>query len=206
MPIVDHAARLITCNLVYYGPEQSGKTTNLTWLHAALPPGQVGPLTSVSTRRDRRLQLDYLPADVAVVGGYRLCVQLQTAPGQPRAGGLVPQLLHGADGVAFIADSQVARVEANLESLADLHAGLAQLGVDARTLPLVLQYNKQQLPVGTIVPPHRLSAVLNFRGVPECAADARAGQGVLETVQRLLDAVLRRHGMDRISPVTSHAA
>ena len=203
---VDHAARLITCNLVYYGPARSGKTTNLTWLHAALPPAQVGPLTSVSTRRDHRLHFDYRPADGTIAGGYRLCVQLQTVPGHSPTSGVVQRLLQAADGVAFIADSQIERVDANIESLADLHARLAQQGVDARSLPLVLQYNKQQLPAETIIAPHQLSAVLNFRGVPECAADAQAGQGVLDTLQLLLAAVLRRHGMDQVASVISHAA
>ncbi len=146
MPIVDHATRLITCKLVYYGPGRSGKTTNLTYLHSALPDGQVGSLTSLATRRDRTLFFDYLPVDLGTVGAYRVRFQLYTVPGQPYYKSIRQLVLHGADGVAFVADSQRHRWDDNLESLQDMHANLAEHGVDARDLPVVLQYNKQDLP------------------------------------------------------------
>ncbi len=194
MPILDHAARLITCKLVYCGPGRSGKTTNLSHLHGALPAGQVGALTSLATRRDRTLFFDYLPVDLGTVGQYRVRFQLYTVPGQPYYRSIRQLVLQGADGVAFVADSQRHRWDENVESLQDLHATLAEHGVDVRTLPLVMQYNKQDLPASLVASAAELSATLNFRGVPEFAADALHGRGVLETLRALGMTVLRRLG------------
>jgi signal recognition particle receptor subunit beta len=194
MPIVDHATRLITCKLVYYGPGRSGKTTNLTYLHSALPGAQVGALTSLSTRNDRTLFFDYLPVDLGTVGQYRVRFQLYTVPGQPYYAAIRQLVLQGADGIAFVADSQRHRWDDNLESLQDMHANLAQQGVDARTLPLVMQYNKQELPTSLAASVVELSAALNFRAVPECPADALSGAGVFETLRSLGTDVLRRLG------------
>lgn len=196
MPIVDHATRLITCKLVYYGPGRSGKTTNLTYLHSALPGTQVGALTSLATRNDRTLFFDYLPVDLGTVGQYRVRFQLYTVPGQPYYAAIRQLVLQGADGIAFVADSQRHRWDDNLESLQDMHANLAQHGVDARTLPIVMQYNKQDLPPSLAASVADLSVALNFRGVPEFAADALQGTGVFQTLRSLGTQVLRRLGAD----------
>ena len=196
MPIVDHATKLITCKLVYYGPGRSGKTTNLTHLHGALPDGQVGELTSLATRRDRTLFFDYLPVDLGTVGAYRVRFQLYTVPGQPYYRAIRQLVLQGADGVAFVADSQRHRWDDNLESLQDMHANLADHGVDVRDLPVVMQYNKQDLPPSLAASVNELSAALNFRGVPEFAADALHGAGVFDTLRSLGMRVLRRLGAD----------
>ncbi len=196
MPIVDHATRLITCKLVYYGPGRSGKTTNLTYLHSALPPTQVGSLTSLATRRDRTLFFDYLPVDLGTVGDYKVRFQLYTVPGQPYYRTIRQLVLQGADGIAFVADSQRHRWEDNIDSMQDLHANLAEHGVDARTLPMVIQYNKQDLPPSLAATVDELSAALNFRGVPDFAADAPRGVGVFDTLRSLGMRVLRRLGAD----------
>ena len=196
MPIVDHATKLITCKLVYYGPGRSGKTTNLTHLHGALPVGQVGELTSLATRRDRTLFFDYLPVDLGTVGAYRVRFQLYTVPGQPYYRAIRQLVLQGADGVAFVADSQRHRWDDNLESLQDMHANLADHGVDVRDLPVVMQYNKQDLPPSLAASVVELSAALNFRGVPEFAADALHGVGVFDTLRSLGMRILRRLGAD----------
>jgi signal recognition particle receptor subunit beta len=196
MPIVDHATRLITCKLVYYGPGRSGKTTNLTHLHSALPGTQVGALTSLATRNDRTLFFDYLPVDLGTVGQYRVRFQIYTVPGQPYYAAIRQLVLQGADGIAFIADSQRHRWDDNLESLQDLHANLAQHGVDARLLPVVMQYNKQDLPTSLAANVAELSAALNFRAVPEFAADALVGTGVFQTLRSLGTQVLRRLGAE----------
>ena len=196
MPIVDHATRLITCKLVYYGPGRSGKTTNLTYLHSALPSGQVGSLTSLATRRDRTLFFDYLPVDLGTVGAYKVRFQLYTVPGQPYYKAIRQLVLQGADGVAFVADSQRHRWDDNLESLQDMHANLAEHGVDARALPIVLQYNKQDLPPSLAASVAELSAALNSRVVPEYAADALNGVGVFDTLRALGRTVLRRLGAE----------
>ncbi len=206
MPIVDHATRLITCKLVYYGPGRSGKTTNLTYLHSALPGTQVGALTSLATRNDRTLFFDYLPVDLGTVGQYRVRFQLYTVPGQPYYAAIRQLVLQGADGIAFVADSQRHRWDDNLESLQDMHANLAQHGVDARLLPVVMQYNKQDLPPSLAASVADLSAALNFRGVPEFAADALQGTGVFQTLRSLGTQVLRRLGADDGTTAGSRAA
>ena len=205
MPIVDHATRLITCKLVYYGPGRSGKTTNLTYLHAALPSGQVGSLTSLATRRDRTLFFDYLPVDLGTVGAYQVRFQLYTVPGQPYYRAIRQLVLQGADGVAFVADSQRHRWEDNIESLQDMHANLAEHGVDARALPVVMQYNKQDLPLSLSASVADLSAALNFRAVPEFAADALSGTGVFATLRALGRTVLRRLGAEDGTPAGPRA-
>ena len=196
MPIVDHATKLITCKLVYYGPGRSGKTTNLTHLHGALPTNQVGELTSLATRRDRTLFFDYLPVDLGTVGVYRVRFQLYTVPGQPYYRAIRQLVLQGADGIAFVADSQRHRWDDNLESLQDMHANLADHGVDVRDLPVVMQYNKQDLPSSLAADVNELSAALNFRSVPEYSADALHGIGVFDTLRSLGMRVLRRLGAD----------
>ncbi len=196
MPIVDHATRLITCKLVFYGPGRSGKTTNLSYLHSALPGEQVGNLTSLATRRDRTLFFDYMPVDLGSVGAYKVRFQLYTVPGQPYYKAIRQLVLQGADGVAFVADSQRHRWDDNLESLQDMHANLAEHGVDARGLPLVMQYNKQDLPESLVASVAELSGMLNFRATPEFAADALRGQGVFDTLRSLGVQVLRRLGAE----------
>ena len=206
MPIVDHATRLITCKLVYYGPGRSGKTTNLTYLHSALPGAQVGELTSLATRRDRTLFFDYLPVDLGTVGAYRVRFQLYTVPGQPYYRAIRQLVLQGADGIAFVADSQRHRWDDNLESLQDMHANLAEHGVDARDLPIVMQYNKQDLPLSLAASVAELSVALNFRGVPEFAGDALHGPGVFDTLRSLGMRVLKRLGADEGTETAHRAA
>ncbi len=206
MPIVDHATRLITCKLVYYGPGRSGKTTNLTYLHSALPSGQVGSLTSLATRRDRTLFFDYLPVDLGTVGAYRVRFQLYTVPGQPYYRAIRQLVLQGADGIAFVADSQRHRWDDNTESMQDMHANLAEHGVDARDIPFVIQYNKQDLPESLAATVAELSVALNFRGMPEYAADAIHGVGVFDTLRALGMRVLRRLGADDGTTTAKRAA
>jgi signal recognition particle receptor subunit beta len=194
MPIVDHATRLITCKLVYYGPGRSGKTTNLTYLHSSLPKTQVGSLTSLATRRDRTLFFDYMPLELGTVGTYRVRFQLYTVPGQPYYRAIRQLVLQGADGIVFVADSQRHRWDENIESMQDMHANLAEHGVEARALPLVLQYNKQDLPQSLVATVPELSEALNFRAVPELPADALSGRGVFDTLRALGVGVLRRLG------------
>jgi len=201
MPIVDHASRLITCKLVYYGPGRSGKTTNLMHLHSVLPNEQVGTLTSLATRRDRTLFFDYLPVDLGTVGSYKVRLQLYTVPGQPYYRTIRQLVLHGADGVVFVADSQRHRWEDNVESLQDLHANLAEHGVDPRVIPLVMQYNKQDLPESLAARVSDLSAALNFRNVPEFGTSASQGDGIRETLRALGMRVLR--GLGTGAPVVA---
>ena len=158
MPIIDRASHLITCQLGYYGPGKASKTTNLSYLHSALPDNQVASFTTLSTRRDRTLFFDYVPVEVRSVGDYHVRFQRYTVPG-PSHNRALPQLvLQGADVIAFVADSRRECPEENPESLHDLHLHLAELSVAARSLPFVFQYNEQDLPTDEKLSAEELSA------------------------------------------------
>jgi mutual gliding-motility protein MglA len=192
MPLVNYPAREITCKIVYYGPGRSGKTTNLQYIHGRVPQGRRGEMVSVATEGDRTLFFDFLPLDLGTISGFNTRFQLYTVPGQVYYRATRRLVLQGADGVVFVADSQRQQLDDNIESLRDLHEVLAEQGVDARALPLVLQYNKQDLPRELILGTDELDATLNFRGVPSFAADALGGKGVFETLRGISELVLRR--------------
>lgn len=194
MPIVNYAARELTCKIVYYGPGRSGKTTNLHYIYDRVPVARRGAMVSLATQNERTLFFDFLPLDLGTVSGFKTRFQLYTVPGQIYYRTTRKLVLHGADGVVFVADSQRQQMEANLESLRDLHEVLAEQGVDARGLPVVMQYNKQDLPRELIGSPDELDEALNFRAVPSFAADALVGTGVFETLRRTSELVLRRLG------------
>lgn len=192
MPVVNYAAREITCKIVYYGPGRSGKTSNLQYIHRRVPPARRGDIVSLATQGDRTLFFDFLPLDLGAISGFTTRFQLYTVPGQVYYRSTRRLVLQGADGVVFVADSQRRQMDENIDSLRDLHEALADQGVDARTLPLVLQYNKQDLPPELIHATSELDALLNFRAVPSYPADALGGGGVFETLRRASELVLRR--------------
>jgi signal recognition particle receptor subunit beta len=146
VPVVNYAAREITCKIVYYGPGRSGKTSNLQYIHRRAPMDRRGEMMSLATHGDRTLFFDFLPLDLGTLSGFTTRFQLYTVPGQVYYRSTRRLVLQGADGVVFVADSQRRQLEENVESYRDLHEALAEQGVDARELPMVLQYNKQDLP------------------------------------------------------------
>jgi signal recognition particle receptor subunit beta len=190
--LVNYATREITCKIVYYGPGRSGKTTNLHYIYGQVPDDRKGRMVSLATQTDRTLFFDFLPLDLGSISGFTTKFQLYTVPGQVYYQTTRKLVLQGADGVVFVADSQARQLEENIESFQDLHANLAEQGIDARTVPLVLQYNKQDLPRSLILSPPELSDALNFRGVPDFAADALHGPGVFETLRSIAEVVLKR--------------
>jgi signal recognition particle receptor subunit beta len=192
MPVVNYPAREITCKIVYYGPGRSGKTSNLQYIHRRVPELHRGRMMSLATQGDRTLFFDFLPLDLGSISGFSTRFQLYTVPGQVYYHSTRRLVLQGADGVVFVADSQRRQLDENLESLRDLHEALAAQGVDARELPLVLQYNKQDLPRELIYGAGELDEALNFRGAPSFTADALTGTGVFETLRRISELVLRR--------------
>jgi hypothetical protein len=194
MPLVDHAQRRITVKLVYCGTGRAGKTTSLMWLHAHVPAVQVGSLTSLATRYDRTLFFDFLPIEAGRVGAYDVAVQLFTVPGQPVYRDVRQTVLRGADGIGMIIDSQRDRLQDNADALRDVHEALAEQGVDARALPMVMHYNKSDLPAHLLVPPAELASALNFRGVPEYCTDAISGAGLVDALRGLSALVLHRLG------------
>jgi signal recognition particle receptor subunit beta len=190
--LVNYATREITCKIVYYGPGRSGKTTNLHYIYGQVPEERKGKMVSLATQTDRTLFFDFLPLDLGNISGFTTKFQLYTVPGQVYYQTTRRLVLQGADGVVFVADSQARQLEENIESFRDLHANLADQGVEARSVPLVIQYNKQDLPSDLILTPSELSDALNFRGVPEFSADALHGPGVFETLRSISEVVLQR--------------
>jgi signal recognition particle receptor subunit beta len=190
--LVNYTTREITCKIVYYGPGRSGKTTNLHYVYEQVPDGRRGRMVSLATQTDRTLFFDFLPLDLGSISGFTTKFQLYTVPGQVYYKTTRKLVLQGADGIVFVADSQSRQLAENVESMQDMHANLAEHGVDARTMPLVLQYNKQGLPRDLIVPEEELDEALNFRGVPAFPADALHGRGVFETLRGISELVLRR--------------
>ncbi len=192
MSLVNYATREITCKIVYYGPGRSGKTTNLHYIYEQVPSDRRGKMVSLATQTDRTLFFDFLPLDLGTISGFTTRFQLYTVPGQVYYQTTRRLVLQGADGVVFVADSQARQLDENIESFQDLHANLGDQGVDARAVPLVLQYNKQDLPSELILDSGTLSDALNFRGVPEFSADALHGPGVFETLRAISELVLKR--------------
>ena len=192
MSLVNYATREITCKIVYYGPGRSGKTTNLHYIYGQVPSDRKGRMVSLATQTDRTLFFDFLPLDLGTISGFTTKMQLYTVPGQVYYQTTRKLVLQGADGVVFVADSQARQLEENIESLQDLHANLGEHGIDARLVPLVLQYNKQNLPPELILDVPAMDEALNFRGVPAFAADALRGPGVFETLRGISELVLRR--------------
>ncbi len=192
MSLVNYATREITCKIVYYGPGRSGKTTNLHYIYEQVPADRRGKMVSLATQTDRTLFFDFLPLDLGTISGFTTRFQLYTVPGQVYYQTTRKLVLQGADGVVFVADSQARQLDENIESFQDLHANLGDQGVDVRAVPLVLQYNKQDLPSELILDGATLSDALNFRGVPEFSADALHGPGVFETLRAISELVLKR--------------
>jgi len=206
MSLVNYAAREITCKIVYYGPGRSGKTTNLHYIYGQVPDDRKGKMVSLATQTDRTLFFDFLPLDLGTISGFTTKFQLYTVPGQVYYATTRRLVLQGADGVVFVADSQAHQLDENIESLQDLHANLADQGIDARAMPLVLQYNKQDLPSDLILGTSLLSDALNFREVPEFSADALHGPGVFESLRSIAELVLKRLSSGAPDPAPMAAA
>jgi hypothetical protein len=190
--LVNFTSREITCKIVYYGPGRSGKTTNLHYIYGRVPEARRGRMVSLATQTDRTLFFDFLPIDLGKISGFSTRFQLYTVPGQVYYDATRRLVLQGADGVVFVADSQARQLDENIESLQNLQSNLLGQGVDIRTLPLVLQYNKQGLPRELVLQVAELDEALNFRGVPSFGADALEGRGVFETLKGIAEIVLKR--------------
>jgi hypothetical protein len=190
--LVNFTTREITCKIVYYGPGRSGKTTNLHYIYGRVPEARRGRMVSLATQTDRTLFFDFLPIDLGQISGFATRFQLYTVPGQVYYNATRRLVLQGADGVVYVGDSQARQLDENVESLQNLQSNLLELGIDIRTLPLVLQYNKQDLPPELILKPAELDDALNFRGVPSFPADALHGRGVFETLKAISELVLKR--------------
>jgi signal recognition particle receptor subunit beta len=190
--LVNFTTREITCKIVYYGPGRSGKTTNLHYIYGRVPEARRGRMVSLATQTDRTLFFDFLPIDLGQISGFSTRFQLYTVPGQVYYNATRRLVLQGADGVVFVGDSQARQLDENIESLQNLQGNLLEHGVDVRAMPLVMQYNKQDLPPELILTPPELDDALNFRSVPSFPADALHGKGVFETLKAISELVLKK--------------
>ncbi len=179
------ATRELVLKLVYYGPGLGGKTTTLKSLYAAVRAEHRGKMISLATPVDRTLYFDFLPVRLPSVGDLQLRLQLFTVPGQVYFNATRKLVLTGADGIVFVADSQEARLDADIESLDNLRDNLAELGRPFESVPIVLAYNKRDLP--DILSVDELDEKLNPHGFPSLATSATSSRGVFET----LDATVR---------------
>jgi len=182
--------REINLKIVYYGPALSGKTTNLEYIHSKLNPELRGELISLKTREDRTIFFDFLQLEVGEIKGLKPKFNLYTVPGQVIYAASRKLVLQGADGVVFVADSQRDRLQANLESMRSLEDNLHQLGYDPVHLPLILQYNKRDLP--NRIPTAVLEAQLGRNGIPHIESVATHGLGVFDTLKKIIHVVVTK--------------
>jgi hypothetical protein len=185
---INFALKEVNCKVVYYGPGLSGKTTNLEVVHSKAPKQNVGELTSIATEGDRTLFFDFLPLNLGAVAGMTTKFQIYTVPGQVYYNSTRKLVLQGADGIVFVADSRRGKMDENLESFANLEENLREYGMDITTLPLVLQYNKRDLP--DVYSVEELEQKLNKYEAPCFEAVAVTGEGVFPTLKKLSQMVL----------------
>src|SRR5512139_338248 len=159
MSFINYSSREINCKLVYYGPGLCGKTTNLHYIYAKTSPDAKGKMISLATETERTLFFDFLPLSLGEIRGFKTRFHLYTVPGQVFYDASRKLILKGVDGVVFVADSQVERMEANLESMQNLYDNMTQHGYDLTRLPFVIQYNKRDLP--NAAPIRELQEALN---------------------------------------------
>jgi len=188
MSFINYSSREINCKIVYYGPGLCGKTTNLQHIYARTNPTLKGKMISLATETERTLFFDFLPIALGEIRGFKTRFHLYTVPGQVFYDASRKLILKGVDGVVFVADSQIERMEANLESMDNLHLNLKEQGLSLEKLPFVMQYNKRDLP--NAAPIEEMRQLLNPGGAPDFEATAHTGTGVFETLKAVARGVL----------------
>jgi mutual gliding-motility protein MglA len=189
MSMINYASREINCKIVYYGPGLCGKTTNLEYIYEKVAPNTRGKLISLATETERTLFFDFLPVDLGSIKGFKTRFHLYTVPGQVYYNASRKLILKGVDGVVFVADSQVERLDANIESMHNLYENLGEYGLDLREIPFVIQYNKRDLP--NISSLEELQANLNPNNVPIFEAVGVRGIGVFDTLKAVSKLVIK---------------
>ena len=188
MVSINYSSREVCCKIVYYGPGLSGKTTNLLYVHSKVPSNTRGKMISLATEADRTLYFDFLPINIGTINGFAAKFQLYTVPGQVYYNATRKLVLRGVDGVVFVADSQPDKMDENIESLSNLEDNLIEYGYDINELPIVIQYNKCDLP--GVLPPEEMNPVLNPNNRPFFVASATIGNGVFDTLKGIIKFVL----------------
>lgn len=188
MSFVNYHTKEINCKIVYYGPGLGGKTTNIQYIYQKTSSQNKGQMITLNTENERTLFFDFLPLDLGEIRGFKTRFHLYTVPGQVFYEASRKLILRGVDGLVFVADSQVERMEANLESYQGLEKNLADQGYDVSKVPVVMQWNKRDLP--NIVPVEDMQLQLNKRKFPAFEATAVSGEGVFETLKMISKSVL----------------
>lgn len=188
MSFINYSSREINCKIVFYGPGLCGKTTNLQWIYKKTNPDSKGKMISLATETERTLFFDFLPLALGEIRGFKTRFHLYTVPGQVFYDASRKLILKGVDGVVFVADSQIERMEANIESIENLRSNLAEQGYDLNKVPLIVQYNKRDLP--NVVPVEEMRRALNQRSVPDFEAVATDGTGVFDTLKAIAKLVI----------------
>ena len=189
MSFINYSAREINCKIVYYGPGLGGKTTNIQWIHEKTRADAKGKLISLATETERTLFFDFLPIELGTIRGFRMRFHLYTVPGQVFYDASRKLILKGVDGVVFVADSQKARMDANVESMSNLHGNLKDQGYDLAKIPYALQLNKRDLPSAVALA--ELETALRVKDEPVFEAVATNGTGVFETLKSIIKLVLK---------------
>lgn len=189
MSFINYSSREINCKIVYYGPGLCGKTTNLQYIYNKTNPSAKGKMISLATETERTLFFDFLPLSLGEIRGFKTRFHLYTVPGQVFYDASRKLILKGVDGVVFVADSQVERMEANIESLDNLRENLKEHGYDLDHIPYVIQYNKRDLP--NAAPLEELKKLLNPRNIPDFEGSATTGLGVFDTLKAVAKLVLQ---------------
>jgi signal recognition particle receptor subunit beta len=190
MSLINYSSREINCKIVYYGPGLCGKTTNIQYVYNKVDPGTKGKLITLATEMDRTLFFDFLPLELGTVKGFKTRFHLYTVPGQVYYDASRKLILRGVDGIVFVADSQSARYDANIESLYNLHENLEEYNLNIEDIPFVIQYNKRDMP--DIISHEELEQELNPEGYPNYEAVAVKGDGVFDTLKAVAKGVLKR--------------
>jgi signal recognition particle receptor subunit beta len=180
--------REINLKIVYYGPSLSGKTSSLQYIHSRTHPDRRGELISLKTREDRTLYFDYMQFEMGEISGLKPRFNIYTVPGQVYYRGTRKLVLKGVDGIVFVADSQIKRLEENVEAIQDLFEDLEELGYAPAEVPLVLQCNKRDLP--GIMPIDSLKNSLGLNGTPAFESIAVDGVGVLDGLKSIINKVV----------------
>ena len=190
MSLINMAKREINCKIVYYGIGLCGKTTNLHYIHKTVNPRDVGDMVSIDTETERTLYFDLLPLDLGKVHGFQIRFQLYTVPGQVLYQQTRISVLKGTDCVVFVADSARDKLEENRESWNELCEQLARMGKNVHEFPIVIQWNKRDLP--DALPVSMLEQYLNPNRLPSFESIAVNGRGVIETLRVAVNSTLRR--------------
>ena len=188
MVFFNYSTMQVAAKIVYYGPGLCGKTTNLQWIYDKTNPNAKGKLISLATETDRTLFFDFLPLELGTVRGFKTRFHLYTVPGQVFYDASWKLILKGVDGVIFVADSQVERMDANVEAIENLVVNLKSQGYDLMTIPYVLQLNKRDLP--NVTPAAEMIKLLKKKDEPVIEAVAPKGTGVFETLKAVAKLVL----------------